>query len=101
MNFRTHIDAGVEFLDRRIGRQKWLSLIDEKELDMSITNKCMGQVYPGGFWTMCDHIAEDYPNKTEYDFGFDINFSYDFSNYELLTRQWQERIEFLRMISGS
>lgn len=100
------ITAGIQFLDAKFGRKRWLKKMDERKLDLAHGGVCMaGQLYEKHWSGFLDEmsakhntsriVAQDIGEK----YGFYINSEKEQNEggYDILTRLWFSRISVLRI----
>lgn len=113
-SLNSRITAGVAYLDRTQGRNKWMSKIDERKLDLEDQKTCvLGQVFED-FWKKINANDPDRSYgtvqrkrglsiKMASSLGFYLyNEEQDTIGYDILTRLWFIRVSLLRIeLDGS
>lgn len=111
--FIPRIDAGVKYLDKHMGREKWLAKINENRLMLENANTCVcGQIF-GDFWTHVfkgmdrDMMSQDEQNKVlgekAVPYGFYVEGALQDKYmyvYDVLTHLWAFKIATLRHKAG-
>lgn len=120
--YSKRVNKGVAFLDKKMGRRKWLQKIDEQKLRLNSADMCMlGQAY-GDFWI--DFVESDTGDRSEGEvagglttveaaergFYLDDNLKkedesygetwHGFDGYDILTHLWHCRIVGLKVEAG-
>lgn len=106
---KERVEAGIEFLNERLGTTEWVSQIDLESLTMELPSKCiLGQLRPselgvkvpylddeGNYFAKCSHLGISLRDP-QYGFSdgraevstVDESRAY----YELLTQEWKRQL---------
>lgn len=82
--FQSRINAGVKFLDGKLGRKKWLKDIDIQKLNLASDKTCIIGETMGGFTAGIDSLGISYDESKE--LGFYLSPG---DRYPMLTAMWQ------------
>ena len=108
------VDAGVRYLDKKMGRDAWLDKIDERQLDLGDSHACVcGQLFES-FWShVYDEAGKQRSTTTaaeeeilvakhavKYGFYLEDELYNIVGGYDMLTRLWFIRVSMLRMERG-
>lgn len=96
------IDRGVKFLDKAVGRKKWVKKIDPRMLDMQSTNKCICGFVFGDYNDLISGDIKNVPvhvrkNPAAYGFRITDSMSLDYNitddqQWDILGHLWIDTI---------